>query len=84
MSPYVRQGKGVDRVALKAALDHVERGIAGGEQTIAAQRSLIAELERAGADTTAQRQTLDGLKKEHWRRIQRREILMRELGADGS
>ena len=73
---------GVDRIALKAALAHVEKGIAAGEESIAAQRKLIAELERAGADTTAQIQTLASLKKEQWRRIQRREMLIRELAAD--
>lgn len=73
----------MDIIALKSALAHVEKAIAVGEQSIAAERKLIAELERAGADARAQKQAFENLKKEQWRRIQRREILTQELAADG-
>ena len=73
----------MDIIALRAALAYVEKAIVVGEQTIAAQRSLIAEMERSGMDARAQKQALENLKREQWRRIQRREILTQELAAEG-
>jgi hypothetical protein len=72
----------MDRVALEAALAHVENQIAACEQIIARQKKIIADLELLPTDATSERLVLGQLKREQRDCIERRDILRVELNVD--
>jgi uncharacterized coiled-coil protein SlyX len=75
------QSRGVDRPALEQRLAETEGRIANGEQQIAQQRKLVAELEGDGREADHARYLLAGLELLQTARRDSRKWLLEQLKA---